>query len=224
MPEIIGHRGWPSRYPDNTLAGFLAVSSVADGVELDVRRSADGKLVLAHDPVLAGHVVHMTPWSVMADADLGDGHHPALLDEVLAALPTTPVQLEVKNNEGQPGYEPDHRLALETAERARPGDTLTSFNPETLSAVRRVFPDVPTGLVVEAPKSLDDAIDRCLQAGHRALVAEHVLVNGAVDGDLAVYAWTVNSPARARELAEFAVSGIISDDAGLIATAFGGDT
>ena len=224
MPEIIGHRGWPTRYPDNTLAGFLAVSDVADGVELDVRRSADGKLVLAHDPVLAGHVVFETSWQVMAEADLGGGHHPALLDEVLAALPKTPVQLEVKNDPAQPGFEPDHRLALETAERARPGDTLTSFNRETLAAVRRVFPEISTGLAVESPGSLEEAIQHCLGSGHRALVAEDVLLEGPAVGDIDVYVWTVNSPARARELAEYQVSGIITDDAGLIATALGRDT
>ena len=115
LPVVVGHRGWPRRFPDNTLTGFLAASAVADAIELDVRRSADGKLVLSHDPTVAGLVVSETPWSVLAELDLGDGHKPALLDEALAALPDTPVQLEVKNVPDQPGFEPDHRLALEAA-------------------------------------------------------------------------------------------------------------
>ena len=85
LPVVVGHRGWPRRFPDNTLTGFLAASAVADAIELDVRRSADGKLVLSHDPTLAGLVVSETPWSVLAELDLGDGHKPALLDEALAA-------------------------------------------------------------------------------------------------------------------------------------------
>ncbi len=164
MVEVIGHRGWPARYPDNTLAGFLAASEVATGVELDVRRSSDGKLVLAHDPLLAGHPVHDTPWELLAELDLGAGHHPALLDEVLAAIPGTPVQLEVKNNPSEPGFEPDHRLALETAARARPGDILTSFNRSTLLRVRRDFPELPTGLAIEFPADLDGG-DRALPRG-----------------------------------------------------------
>src|SRR5690606_14585398 len=128
--------------PDNTLRGFLAAAEVADGVELDVRRSGDGKLVLSHDPWMKGLLVGQTSWSQLCELDLGDGHHPALLDEVLAALPETPVQLEVKNWPSDPGFEPDHRLALEAAERARPGDVVTGFNAETLEAVRRVFPEV----------------------------------------------------------------------------------
>ena len=94
---VVGHRGWPTRFPDNTLSGLLAAADVVDAVEIDVRRSADGKLVLAHDPLLGGLVVSDTPWSTLMELDLGDGHHPILLDEALAALPGTPVQLEVKN-------------------------------------------------------------------------------------------------------------------------------
>jgi glycerophosphoryl diester phosphodiesterase len=213
---IVGHRGWPARFPENTLSGFIAASGVADTVELDVRRSADGKLVLAHDPVLAGLSVPDTPWSQLCELDLGDGHHPALLDEVIPVLSGTPIQLEVKNSPIDPGFEPDHRLALETAERARPGDIVTSFNSETVAAVRRSYPDVATGLAVTATTALDEAVKQCLDAGHQALVPDHSLINEELNVDLDVYPWTVNRPERAQELVEFGVTGIITDDPGLI--------
>lgn len=214
---VVGHRGWPARFPDNTLSGFLAAARVAGAVELDVRRSGDGKLVLSHDPVLDGRTVHETPWSELSELDLGNGHYPALLDEVLAALPTTPVQLEVKNLPIDPGFEPDHRIALETAERARPGDVVTGFNPESLGAVRRVFPDVATGLCVTALGDLDEAVNRCLDAGHRALVPDLSLITGELEVEVEVYPWTVNDPGRAAELVEWGVTGIITDDPGLLA-------
>lgn len=216
-PLVIGHRGWPTRFPDNTLAGFIAASDVADGVELDVRRSADGKLVLSHDPVLGDLPVSGTRWSELGELDLGDGHHPALLDETLAALPNTPLQLEVKNLPIEPGYEPDHRIALEVAERARPGDIVTSFNPDSLAAVRRVFPDVATGLCVPAAFAFDQSVKHCLDAGHVALVPEHTLVTGEINADLQVYPWTVNEPDRVIELVELGVAGIITDDPGQMA-------
>ena len=216
QPSVFGHRGWPARFPDNCLAGFLAAAEVADGVELDVRRSSDGKLVLSHDPVISGFVVADTPWSTLAEIDLGSGHHPALLDEVMAALPDTPIQLEVKNLAFDPGFEPDHRLALETAERARPGDYVTGFNPETLRAVRQVFPDVATGLAVPAGVALDEAVKQCLDAGHRAVVPHHSLVIATVPGGIEVFTWTVDGPERAIELADFGVTGIITNDPGLI--------
>jgi glycerophosphoryl diester phosphodiesterase len=212
---VVGHRGWPSRFPDSTLAGLIAASSVADMVEVDVRRSGDGKLVLSHDPSLAGHAVAERPWAFLADVDLGDGHRPALLDEALVALPGTPVMIEVKNEPFYPGFEPDHRLALEAADRSRPGDLLTSFNWASVDRVRREYPEVSTGLIVATPEALAEAVRRCLDVGHTALVPQDRLVDGgiaAVLGEgLTVHAWTVDDPERARELAGLGVSGIITD-------------
>lgn len=224
----VAHRGWPTRYPDNTLSGFLAASAVADAIELDVRRSWDGKLALSHDPDLVGMVVSETPWSVLSELDLGGGHHPVLLDEALAALPTTAVQIEIKNDPGEPGYEPDHRLALEAADRARPGDIVTSFNPETLEAVRRVYQLVPTGLAVEGVSPVDEHVRQCVDAGHLALVPDHLMLEQPLElarkEGVDVFPWTVNDPDRVRELVELGVSGIIVDDPQLTLTTLEGMT
>lgn len=215
---VVGHRGWPQRFPDNTLGGCLAAAEVSDAVEIDVRRCGDGRLVLSHDAYLSGHPVAETPWSVLAELDLGAGHHPTLLDEVLAGLPGTPVQIEVKNWPGDPGFEPDHRLALEAAERTRPGDVITGFNPETLAVVRRVFPNVTTGLCIPGAFDLDDAVELCLDAGHGVLIPEYALITEELNVALQVFPWTVNDPARAIELVELGVTGIITDDPGLISS------
>lgn len=214
---IIGHRGWPARYPGNTIVGLLAATEVTDRVEVDVRRSSDGKLVLAHDPTIRGHIVSETPWSVLSELDLGDGHKPALLDEALAALPHVKVQLEVKNLPGEAGYEPDHRIGLEAAERARAGDIVSGFNWETQALVRRVYPDVSTGIAVGEHIPLDEAVRHCLDIGHSAVIPEFSLVTAAVNTELEIYPYTVNDPKKAEELVEFGVTGIITDDPGLIA-------
>lgn len=216
--SVIGHRGWPNRFPENTLGGCIAAAEVADAVELDVRRCGDGKLVLSHDPVLGGFPVATTPWASLSGVDLGDGHHPALLDEVLAALPGTPVQMEVKNFPGEPGFEPDHRLALETAERARPGDVVTGFNPDSLAAVRRTYDNVTTGLCIPGGVAFDEGVNHCLHAGHEVLVAESSLITEELNVPVGVFAWTVNDLGWARELVERGVTGIITDDPGLIST------
>lgn len=220
---VVGHRGWPARFPDNTLSGLMAAAAVADAVEIDIRRSRDGKLVLSHDPDIQGRVVAGTAWSELVELDLGDMHHPTLLDEALAALPGTPVQLEIKNLPFEPGFEPDHRVALEAAERSRPGDMVTGFNPDTVAAVKRAFPDVSTGLAVSVGVSLDEMIRHCLDAGHRALVPDHSLLTEPINAELEVYPWTVTDPERARELVELGVTGIITDDPGLIRTAIQGE-
>ena len=224
-PVVVGHRGWPARFPDNTLAGFLAAATVAGTIETDVRRSGDGKLVLSHDPILGGLTVAEQPWSILGEVDLGDGHRPALLDEAIAAVPGTSFQFEIKNMPDEPGFEPDHRLALEAAERARPGDTVTSFNWATVAAVRRVFPDVATGVLVDGRGDIDLAIGECLNVGHPALapfVQLPVLgMARAVESGLLVYPWVVDDPERVIELAGIGVSGIITDDPAAVSAALG---
>ena len=194
----------------------MDASVVADGVELDVRRSSDGKLVLSHDPVLGGLDVASNPWETLMELDLGMGHHPILLDEAMAALPETPVQLEVKNWPADSGFEHDHRIALEVATRARPIDTVTSFNWESMYAVRSHFPDVRTGLAVEGPLTFDDVMNAAREYGHEAVVVSDLLVHEPLPDDLETYVWTVNSPERALELAEIGVTGIITDDPGMM--------
>ncbi|MEX0698529.1 MAG: glycerophosphodiester phosphodiesterase [Acidimicrobiia bacterium] len=223
-PSVIGHRGWPTRFPDNTLSGLLAAAAVADAVEVDVRRCADGKLVLSHDPDLAGYPVTDHGWAVLGELDLGGGHHPALLDEALGAVPDTPMLLEVKNLPHQPGFEPDHRIGHETASRARPGDVVTSFHWPTVDAVRRRFPDVATGLIVGEWGDLGQAVEHCLDVGHSAVVPDVRLLRIdrgralAMESGLVVYVWTVNDLGLANELAGIGVSGIITDDPGLISS------
>jgi glycerophosphoryl diester phosphodiesterase len=152
----------------------------------------------------------------LSEIDLGDGHRPALLDEAIAAIPGTSFQFEIKNMPYEPGFEPDHRLALEAAERARPGDIVTSFNWQTLAAVRQVFPDVATGVLVDGHGEIGIAIDECFGVGHRALVPSVFLPTlglvRAVEAGLDVYPWVVDDPERVIELAGLGVSGIITDD------------
>lgn len=222
-PTVVGHRGWPTRFPDNTLAGFLTAATLADSVETDIRRSADGKLVLSHDPEIRDLVVADHVWSVLAEIDLGGGNRPALLDEAIAAIPGTSFQFEVKNLPHQPGFEPDHRIGLEAADRSRPGDIVTSFNWLTLEAVHRVFPEAATGVLVAAAGDIDQAIDECLQGGHTALIptmqAPASRLARALDCGLEVYPWVVDDPSIALELADLGVSGIITDDPGVVRSA-----
>ncbi len=65
---VLGHRGAPALAPENTLESFRrALELGADGLELDVRRSGDGRLVVVHDPrVGARRVARWIRWSPAA--------------------------------------------------------------------------------------------------------------------------------------------------------------
>ena len=52
-PKLIAHRGASHAAPENTLAAFAAAMDAgADGVELDVRATRTGEVVVFHDPTL----------------------------------------------------------------------------------------------------------------------------------------------------------------------------
>jgi glycerophosphoryl diester phosphodiesterase len=51
-PLVVGHRGLLKHAPENTLAGFRAALSLRVGVEIDIRRTRDGRLVCLHDEIL----------------------------------------------------------------------------------------------------------------------------------------------------------------------------
>src|SRR5512136_8384 len=81
-PLIIGHRGFASRFPDNSLAGVAAaIGAGADGVEVDVRPCADGTWVCHHDRSRGGRPVR--EW----DTETLSREGVPTLAEVAAALP-----------------------------------------------------------------------------------------------------------------------------------------
>lgn len=86
-PLAVAHRGDPIAHPENTLEAFAAaVDAGADMIELDVRRTADGRAVVQHDRTLD------RVWGVarrvadMARADVVDLGVPDL-EQALAAIP-----------------------------------------------------------------------------------------------------------------------------------------
>jgi len=110
--KVIGHRGALGLAPENTFAGFdLALEMGVDGIETDVQRTKDGKLVLFHDDDLdrttnGTGVLQETTWQELQQLDAGSWfddkyvhEHIPLLIEVLQRYGTrTSFDLEIKQN------------------------------------------------------------------------------------------------------------------------------
>jgi glycerophosphoryl diester phosphodiesterase len=89
---IIGHRGASAMMPENSLAAFsLAVKQGADGIEMDVRLSKDGRPVLVHDATLQrlsgnpSKVCDLTA-DELKRVEIGHGQTVALLEELFNLL------------------------------------------------------------------------------------------------------------------------------------------
>ncbi|MGE0192161.1 MAG: glycerophosphodiester phosphodiesterase [Planctomycetota bacterium] len=92
----LGHRGCTRAAPENTWEAFeAALAAGLDGCETDVRRCADGSLVLVHDERLADGRRVADLDRVTLEAALG--HAVPTADEVLARWPDAVWNLEVKD-------------------------------------------------------------------------------------------------------------------------------
>ena len=121
MTLVVAHRGASSVAPENTLEAFAkAIELGADMIEFDVRRGADGRLVISHDPLPPPDV-------------------PTLAQVVELCAGRIAFDVELK----EPGLEEE---ALRVVSR---GDfVVTSVLEEAVAATKRLRPDVRTGLLL----------------------------------------------------------------------------
>lgn len=207
--KIVGHRGNPARFPDNSIDGILDARAVADMVEIDVRRTADGQLVLSHDAHLDGQTLIDSPSSAFPDL--------ARFEDLLAVVGAFPLNIEIKNWPADPDFDPSLETPRRIAALARDIDLITSFHWPTVAAARDARPDVATGLLVDRGGDVYEAISHAFDNGHQAiaphwsLLADAPTVMEAAAG-LAVNTWTVNDAGLARRLIEAGISAIITDD------------
>lgn len=214
-PRILGHRGASAIARENTISAFdLAREQGADGVELDVRRSADGALVLLHDAQLEdGRAVIETE-----TADLPDWM--PTLDAALDACSGLFVNVETKCLPGEPDFDRWPEVVEAVLERLR-GRTvvdllLSSFHWPAMDHARSLGTEVPTALLSMTPDAAPASLGAAVAGGHVAVHPYHLWVDGdfvtrAHDVGLEVTVWTVDDPDRIRALAEIGIDGIVTN-------------
>lgn len=217
MTAIWGHRGASVARPENTVEAFLeAKAQQADGVELDVRRSADGALVVHHDAHLPdGRLIAKT-----SAVDLPDAV--PLLEAALDACAGMMVNVEIKNLEGDVDHDPTEMVAgavvaLLADRDGRDEVLVSSFSLATIDRVRSLDPAIRCGYLAGARWDQRRALQRAIDGGHAAFHPYHLVVNAelvaaAHDAGLEVNTWTVDEPDRMRWLVEeCGVDGIITN-------------
>lgn len=168
-PLRVGHRGAAGLAPQNTMASFRAgIAAGVDAVELDVHLSADGRLVVIHDPAVNATTDGKGRVSAMSLAELraldasarftgwaGEAQRIPTLEEVLDLLAEPGnerigLQLEIKlDDDGSrhPGIEAAAMAALR--ERGLVDRTIViSFDFTTLAAVKALEPRIRAGALV----------------------------------------------------------------------------
>lgn len=197
MPPVrtlrLAHRGDARHAPENTVAAFVAALGLpaCDGLEFDVRSSADGVPVICHDETLErvfGRPERVDSLTAQALGDLGV---PALAD-VLGTVGRRPfLDVELKVDPGS--------VAVEVLAAGRgPGLTravVSSFHPAALERVAHLAPRWPRWLNCEALDA--GTVADALALGCRGVAVEWRAIDpGSVRraqaAGLDVASWTVH--------------------------------
>ncbi len=159
---VIAHRGASAIAPENTLAAFqLAMDARADAIELDVRLTADGNVVVIHDAHLKrttngkGLVEQSSTGrikSLSAGSWFGDRYSEErvpLLSEVLElVMGKIGIDIELKQEHHQKGFSLLKRtLAIIREHGAEEYILLTSFNYSMIKTVRVSNRKITTGVI-----------------------------------------------------------------------------
>ena len=104
---VAAHRGWCSKYPENTMSAFKAALDIGvDQIETDVRITKDGHLVLIHDNTVdrttnGKGFVHDMTLSELRELDAGNGEKIPTLKELMELVkdhPTVTLDIELKES------------------------------------------------------------------------------------------------------------------------------
>lgn len=223
QPLLVAHRAGAALVGDDPLAGVRHLVAIgADMVEIDVRTTRDGVLIVHHDATLDDVPIRNTDYSMLAT--LGKGRL-ALLEELLdAAAGRLALDVELK----EPGYEASVLAALRVGANSE-RVVVTSFCDAAVAEFKRLEPSIATGLIVGGRamlrRPLQDVFPFRRLAACRAdfLAPARVLLSTglarrAQRRGVRLLVWTVNDPEEvARYLGDPRVLGVVTDSAELLA-------
>jgi glycerophosphoryl diester phosphodiesterase len=226
---LYAHRLGREPGPDSSRAALQAtLAGPVDGLETDVCLTADGRLVLLHDPWLSTGTTlrgwaHRTAWRDLRHARLRDrdgaptSETPMLLEELLDDAPThLLVQVEVKAH-GDPGLARATAAAVCRVAGARPDSgrvEILSFH--TAACEEAVRHGTPARLVTWADYAPDALARWAALSGVGGVCIEHFLLHrGLVDrlrsDGLSVSTGTINDATLAARAAALGVDAITTD-------------
>lgn len=227
-PLVISHRTQMGTMPENTLAGIdAALAGGADAVEIDVRATADGELVLMHDATLERTVGDARPPSEVSleefralevlDPFDDAGPQPVpTLDETLACVAGRGLLvIELKEAALE-----ERVAAAIRRHQAADWSWIWSFQPGVVDASRAAMPEVPAWLTISSRSATYlgdvDPFEFAPRVGAAGLSVSHrditpELVDRARRRGLLVATWTVNEPDDLGRVCDAGVDAICGD-------------
>ncbi len=226
----VGHRGAAAYKPENTIASLEeAISRQADMIEFDIRRTADGVIVLFHNRgvrISPGHqkAVSKINFDELSEIAGAGGYELAKFEDVLKLLgPRIPLNIEIKTG----GFEADIVRLLKTYPPAFE-PILSSFFPWVLGRLKRIDSGLKTALILG--RNRVHRLNILARPAVRRLVTtlgissihldQRIVSSAAVDNlinsGVTVFVWTVDDPDDMRRFLRMGVNGIITNKPDLL--------
>jgi glycerophosphoryl diester phosphodiesterase len=245
-PKVLAHRGGGTLAPENTLAGLRrGMEAGFRAIEYDVMLARDGVPVVVHDPFLgrtlpgSGNVFDYDALELAA-MDAGgwfarayEGEPVPLFAEFAQFCKVHGVWMNIEIKPA-PGFEPEtgsvvaRMAAAMFAAEIDAGQIervplLSSFSQEALEAARRDAPQVPRAFLMSTlpldwERRAREVEAVALHLNHRHLTRD--LAQAVKDAGFGLFCYTVNDPARARELLAWGVDAFCTDRIDLIGPDF----
>ncbi len=232
QPIVFAHRGASAHAPENTLAAFeLALAQNADGIELDVKLSADGQVVVIHDPTVDRTTGTHGKVKDLALAELralnaGNFFSAAFSTEKIPTLEEvfetcgkrTLINVELTNYNTPRDHLVESVCMLVKKFSLQKHVMFSSFYASNLSKARSYLPEVPCGLL--AFGGLLGAWARSFGFAFGKYTALHPYLKDVTPQQIQrvhrlkgrVHVWTVNAEADMRRLFGWGVDAIFTDD------------
>ena len=240
-PLVIAHRGANSLAPENTISAFSAARDHgANGIEMDVKLTADGQVVVMHDQTVDrttdGHgLLRNFRLDDLRRLDAGSwfdrafaGEQVPTLDEVFATLKDSILYDIELTNYGTPFDSLlDQVFALIQKHNLARKVLVSSFFPTNISRFRQLAPAIPGGLI--ALKGPAGFLTRSLVGrwfSPLAVIPVYLdlspdFIRRQKKNQRMVIPWTVNAPADIVRLVSWGVNGIITDEPELVRKTLG---
>ncbi|MGM0436270.1 MAG: glycerophosphodiester phosphodiesterase family protein [Bacillota bacterium] len=228
-PEIVAHRGASEDAPENTLSAVeLALEQEADAIEIDVRMTDDGTVILMHDATLGrttndsqNRYVRDVTYDEIRQLDAGswfsseyEGEPVPTLEEVLEVVGRrSNLFIEMKDKSGAM-----NERVVELIEEYNVENTasILSDSESQLHEIKTLNEDIETIMLISTfygnINNLinDDSIDH-FALGFSFYINNDQYVTRMHDSDRKVYAWTVNTEGTIASLSRRNVDGLITD-------------
>ena len=213
---VIAHRGASKAAKENTVEAFrLARQMGSDMVELDVRRSGSGSLVIHHD----AHVPDGRAINETLDADLPVDM--PTLSQAMAACDGMIVNIEIKNDVEDPDFDTTDSVAGDVVAYLQATDqrqrvVISSFRLETIDRVRELDPSIPTAWLVTFVEDPAATIATLTDHGHVIFHPHWTACTPALfdithAAGVAVNCWTCDQPDVMAQLLGLGINGICTN-------------